>query len=115
MAKMVIRIPQKKLVNLKEKTQKILARLSKKSKVQVKRELRHYYSNVLVHLEKFNRIDILPEKISHLEKAKEGLRKCLEIRPGHRSFKQQLRLCDELSLQDREEKIEIVLDRAWLP
>src|SRR5574341_534504 len=115
MSKAIVRIPQKKILNLKEKTQKNLARLSRKSKVQVKRELRRYYADALEHLEKFNRIDILPEKIIHLEKTKEALRKCLETRPGHRLFKQQLRLCDELSLQDRETKIEIVLDLNWLP
>jgi DNA-directed RNA polymerase subunit F len=112
---MTLRIPQKKISNLKEKAQKILARLSKKSKVQVKRELRHYYSDALEHLEKFNRIDILPEKIIHLAKAKDALEECLKIRPGNRSFRQQLRLCDELTFQDRETKVEIVLDKEWLP
>lgn len=111
MLKAIFRIPQKRIKDLKERAERIAARLKRKTKVDIKREQEHFCRQALDHLDKFNRIDILPEKAIHKVQAEQALKKCLEIRRGNHLFRTQLKYCQEASLEDRYAQIEIILSR----
>ncbi len=69
------------------------------TKADIKRALHKYIGEAISHIDVYNRIDIVPARCEHLQKAIEFLEKALEIRPGQHLLRKQHDTCiEELKL-----------------
>ncbi|MEJ2744892.1 MAG: hypothetical protein P8123_04285 [bacterium] len=66
------------------------------TKAELKQRLRAHLVKALAQIDVVNRIDIIPEKKTHLERAIIHLEAVCVERPGSHLIKQQLALCREL-------------------
>ncbi len=91
-----IPIFQKKII--KKKSPKSIYRNikpRKKTKAALKKELIEHCQKAKEHLEIFNRIPMVGEKLDHLDRAISHLEKCLEERPGNHILRNQLKISRE--------------------
>ena len=87
------------------------------TKAEMRRRTRALLANAIKEVMIFNRIDILPDKKAHLEKALEYLETVLEQKGGSHLIRQQHALCRD-KLRDlgrgvgdvRHEQVKIVVD-----
>jgi len=87
---------QKKII--KKKSSKALFRNfkpKKKTKAVLKKEFIAQTQKAIEHLEIFNRITMVGEKLTHLKSAMAHLEKCLEHHPGNHHLRIQQKICKE--------------------
>ncbi len=71
------------------------AKHKKSTKAELKKEFLNYCRKAISHLEIFNRISMVNEKITHLNMAMTHLEQCLAHRPGNHLLRNQIKLCRE--------------------
>ncbi len=71
------------------------AKQKKSTKAELKREFLNHCQKAIAHLEIFNRISMVNEKITHLSTATAHLEQALVHRPGNHLLRNQIKLCKE--------------------
>ncbi len=71
------------------------AKHKKSTKADLKKEFLNHCQKAIAHLEVFNRISMVNEKITHLDTAMKHLEQSLVHRPGNHFLRNQIKLCKE--------------------
>ncbi len=71
------------------------AKHKKSTKAELKKEFLNHCQKSIEHLEIFNRISMVDEKITHLNMAMTHLEQSLVHRPGNHLLRNQIKLCRE--------------------
>ena len=86
----------KKIIKKKSSSAEQRKTIHKKStKVELKKEFLNHCQKAKEHLEVFNRISMVNEKVTHLNTAMKHLEQSLAHRPGNHLLRNQIKLCKE--------------------
>ncbi len=65
----------------------------KRTKAELKKEFLNHCGKAIEHIQIFNRISMVNEKITHLNTAITHLEECLTYRPGNHLLRNQMKIC----------------------
>ncbi|MFQ5687027.1 MAG: hypothetical protein ACE5GV_10240 [Candidatus Scalindua sp.] len=65
------------------------------TKTELKKEFLNHCGKAIEHIQIFNRISMVNEKITHLNTAIMHLKECLVHRPGNHLLRNQMKICRE--------------------
>jgi|TARA_B100002003_G_scaffold233506_1_gene246457 vacuolar-type H+-ATPase subunit E/Vma4 len=65
----------------------------KSTKAELKKEFLNHCRKVIEHIQIFNRISMVNEKITHLNTTITHLKECLTHRPGNHLLRNQMKIC----------------------
>ncbi len=71
------------------------AKHKKSTKAELKKEFLNHCQKAIEHIEVFNRISMVNEKVTHLNTAMTHLEQSLVYRPGNHLLRNQIKLCRE--------------------
>ncbi len=84
----------KKIIKKKSSTSEQRRTKHKKiTKAELKKEFLNHCSKAIEHIQIFNRISMVNEKITHLNTATTHLEECLTHRPGNHLLRNQMKIC----------------------
>ncbi|MGR3175632.1 MAG: hypothetical protein ACUZ8I_05675 [Candidatus Scalindua sp.] len=84
----------KKIINKKSSSaEQRKAKHKKSTKAELKKEFLNHCRKAIEHIQIFNRISMVNEKITHLNTAITHLEKCLTHRPGNHLLRNQMKIC----------------------
>ncbi|RJP60211.1 MAG: hypothetical protein C4541_04610 [Candidatus Auribacter fodinae] len=90
----------------------------RKNKAELKKLFFQSVSDIITHIETFNRIDIINEKMRHLVLADEAVEKSLSFKPGNHILRLQHRIIKEAVFQMKESQdhqciVKLIIDKQW--
>ena len=84
----------KKIINKKSSSaEQRKAKHKKSTKAELKKEFLNHCRKVIEHIQIFNRISMVNEKITHLNTTITHLKECLTHRPGNHLLRNQMKIC----------------------
>ncbi len=86
----------KKIIKKKSSsTEQRKTKHKKSTKAELKKEFLNHCSKAIEHIQIFNRISMVNEKVTHLNTAMTHLEQSLVYRPGNHLLRNQIKLCKE--------------------